>query len=203
LQEIDEKEFFKLFDELDALTTKPFAELKAQIDSAMCKRFSITPEQLRPWHYGDLFFQEAPTTGEIDLDTVWKGQDLAAITKRYYDGLEMPIDAIMARSDMYEKPKKSQHAFCTSIDRVQDIRVLCNLKDNAYWADTIVHEVGHAVYEQYIREDVPFILHEPAHSLTTEGMVMMFGSFTKNEDFLVKVRKLSPGEAGQVVAAAA
>lgn len=202
LQELDGKELVKLFDELDALTAAPFAELKKEIDTAMAARFSVKPEELRPWHYGDLFFQEAPNTGGVDFDDVYKDKDMLAITRDYYNSMGLPADDILDRGDLYEKPGKSPHAFCSNLNRDQDIRILCNLKPNAYWADTLVHELGHGVYDKFIRKDVPFLLHEASHSLTTEGYAMMMGAMTKNEDFLVKAVKVSPGEAAGLAAAA-
>ncbi len=202
LQELDGAELVKMFDELDTLTGPPFAQLKKDIDTAMAARFSIKPDDLRPWHFGDLFFQEAPSTEGVDFDAVYKDKDMLAITKDYYTSMGLPADDILARSDLYEKPGKSQHAFCTNLNRDQDIHVLANLKPNAYWADTLVHELGHGVYDKYISKDVPFLLHEAAHSLTTEGYAMMEGAMTKNEDFLVKAVKVSPGEAAGLAQAA-
>lgn len=202
LQEIDPDELEKLFDELDALTKEPFAELKKEIDSSMAVRFGIKTDQLRPWHYGDLFFQEAPGIEGVNLDDIYKDKDLLALAKDYYNGLGTPAEDILQRSDLYEKPKKSPHAFSTNLNRADDIRVLCNLKPNLYWADTLIHELGHAVYDKYIGKDVPFLLHEPSHSLTTEGFAMMVGAMTKNEDFLVKALKLPPDQAAGVVQSA-
>ncbi len=202
LQEIDENELIKLFDELDTLTKEPFNALKAEIDAAMAKRFGIPVDQLCPWHYGDLFFQEAPGLEEVNLDDIYKDQDLLALAKDYYASLGTPAEDILARSDLYEKPKKSPHAFATNINRDDDIRVLCNLKPNLYWADTLIHELGHAVYDKYIRKDVPFLLHEPSHSLTTEGFAMMVGAVVKNEDFLAKAVKVPPDQATKLADAA-
>ncbi|MEK7711269.1 MAG: M2 family metallopeptidase [Planctomycetota bacterium] len=202
LQELDPDELVRLFDELDTLTKEPFAELKKEIDTAMAARFGVSADQLRPWNFGDLFFQEAPNTGGADFDAVYKDKDLLAITKDYYQSMGTPAEDILARSDLYEKPGKSPHAFSTNLNRADDIRVLCNIKANAYWADTLVHELGHAVYDKYIGKDVPFLLHEPSHSMTTEGFAMMMGAMTKNEDFLVKAVKLSPGEAANLAQAA-
>lgn len=202
LQELDGNELVKMFDELDTLTGPPFAQLKEDIDTSMAARFGIKPEDLRPWHFGDLFFQEAPNTEGVDFDAVYKDKDMLAITKDYYNSMGLPADDILARSDLYEKPGKSQHAFCTNLNRADDIRVLCNLKPNAYWADTLVHELGHGVYDKFIGKDVPYLLHEPAHSLTTEGYAMMVGAMTKNEDFLIKAVKVSPGEAAGLAQAA-
>lgn len=202
LQEIDEKDLFRIYDELDALTAKPFAQVKAEIDSAMSKRFNVATGELRPWHFGDLFFQEAPGIEAVNLDDVYKDVDLLALTKKYYSSLGLESEAILARSDLYEKPGKSPHAFSTSIDRRQNIRVLCNMKNNAYWADTLVHELGHAVYDQYIADDVPFLLREPAHSLTTEGYAMLMGAMIKNQEFLTKGVNLPAAKVNDVVASA-
>ncbi len=202
LQELESVELVKMFDELDTLTGPQFGDLKKEIDTAMAARFSIKPEGLRPWHFGDLFFQDAPTTEGVDFDTVYADKDMLAITKDYYNSMGLPADDILARSDLYEKPGKSPHAFCTNLNRADDIRVLCNLKPNAYWADTLVHELGHGVYDKFIGKDVPYLLHEPAHSLTTEGYAMMMGAMTKNEDFLIKAVKVSPGEAASLAQAA-
>lgn len=190
LQEIDEKELVKLFDELDSLTASAFAKVKNDIDVARAAKFGISVSELKPWHFGDLFFQEAPQAEGANLDAIYSDADLLALTRDYYQSLDMPVEAILTRSDMYEKKGKSPHAFCTNINRDQDIRVLCNLKPNLYWADTVIHEVGHAVYEQYIDPDLPFLLREPSHPITTEGMAMMFGAFVKSDDFLNRVRKL-------------
>ena len=202
LQEIDENELLKLFDELDVLTKEPFSALKKEIDAAMAKRFAIPADQLRPWHFGDLFFQEAPAIQEVNLDDLYKDKDLLALAKDYYAGLGTPAEDILARSDLYEKPKKSPHAFATNLNRDDDIRVLCNLKPNLYWADTLIHELGHAVYDKYIGKDVPFILHEPSHSLTTEGFAMMVGAVVKNEDFLAKAVKVPPDQAAKAAQSA-
>jgi peptidyl-dipeptidase A len=202
LQEIDEQELVKLFDELDALTREPFAELKAQIDARMAERYGVPAEKLRPWNFNDLFFQEAPEIEEVNLDDLYRSVDLIRITKAYYGSMGIESEDILSRSDLYEKEGKSPHAFSISIDRRNDIRVLCNLKSNAYWADTLVHELGHAVYDKYIGPDVPFLLREPSHSITTEGFAMMMGAMTKNEDFLKRVVDRPTGEIKRIAEAA-
>jgi len=202
LQEIDGKQLFQVFDELDTLTREPFAQLKQEIDAARAARFGIRTSELRPWHFGDLFFQEAPGGQAVNLDDVFKDADLLALAKAYYAGIGLPAEDILARSDLFEKPGKSPHAFCTDIDRAGDIRVLCNLKPNVYWADTTLHELGHGVYDKYIAREVPFLLHKASHAITTEGIAIMFGALVKNEEWLAKVRKLDAAEAERVGRAA-
>ncbi len=65
-----------------------------------------------------------------------------------------------------------------------------------------MHEIGHAVYDNNISRDVPFLLREASHSITTEGIAMMFGAMVKSEDWLTKIRRLDPDDAARVVTAA-
>ena len=202
VNEIDDKDLARLFDELDELSRGPFAELKQRIDQTRARWFNVKIEELRPWHYGDLFFQEAPRLQELSLDDLFADQDLLVLARKYYAGIGLPVDDILGRSDLYEKPGKSPHAFCSCIDRVQDIRVLANLQPNRQWADTLLHELGHGVYDKYIAPDVPFVLHEAAHGITTEGVALMLGSMVMQEEWLTKVRGLEAEKAAPAVAAA-
>lgn len=202
LQEIDEQELLKLFDELDALTRAPFTRLKGDIDAARAARFGISISELRPWHFGDLFFQDPPRGEDVNLDNLFKDADLVELSKRYYASVGLPCDDILARSDLYEKPGKSPHGACADMDRDGDIRIFINLKPNVYWADIILHELGHAVYAKYIRRDVPFLLRDPSHAITTEAVALLFGALAKNEEWLTEVLQVDPGEAARIGRAA-
>ncbi|HWL94350.1 MAG TPA: M2 family metallopeptidase [Phycisphaerae bacterium] len=202
LQEVDEQELFAIFDEMDALTRGPFERLKAEIDANRAGHFGITVAGLRPWHYGDIFFQEAPPMPGPDLNAIYADKDLLVLTKKYYHSLGLDPDDILARSDLYERPGKNSHAFATHIDREGDTRVLCNLQPNMRWMDTLIHELGHAVYDKYIDRKLPFVLRVPSHPITTEGYAMMMGAMAKKEEYLRKVVGLPPGEADAYVVAA-
>jgi peptidyl-dipeptidase A len=92
---------------------------------------------------------------------------------------------VIAKSDLYEKPGKSPHAFCTDIDRAGDVRVLANIVPNEYWMGTMLHELGHSVYSsKNIPAAVPYVLRTEAHTLTTEGIAMLFERFSKDADWL-------------------
>ena len=84
----------------------------------------MAPAELRPWHYHDPFFQEPPAVYEADLDQPFVDADIQRICREFYAGIGLPIDDVLARSDLYEKRGKSPHAFCTDIDRAGDVRVL-------------------------------------------------------------------------------
>ena len=181
----DPKEVSRLFDELDSLTAKSFTEVKTDVDNYFVKYYNLkSRDELRPWNYQDRFFQEAPKIYEVDLDKYYKDKNLEVLTSAYYAGIGLPVDDMLKKSDLYEKPGKNQHAFCTDIDNEGDVRVLCNVKPNQYWMNTMLHEFGHAVYDKNIDAGLPFMLREPAHTFTTEAIAMMFGRFSSNPQWL-------------------
>jgi peptidyl-dipeptidase A len=185
LNEQSQAEVLKLFDELEALTREPFRAAKAEIDAKLAKDYGIAAAELRPWHYHDPFFQEPPAIYATDLDAFYASVDVIKLCKEFYAGIGLPIEDVLARSDLYEKKGKSPHAFCTDIDREGDVRVLANIVPNEYWMSTMLHELGHSVYSsKNIPAAVPYVLRTEAHILTTEGIAMMFEQFSKSADWL-------------------
>ena len=188
LNEQDGAELIKLFDELDDLTRKPFTDAKADIDDRIARKCNVKVEELMPWHYHDPFFQESPAVFDANLDAPFAQADISKLCRDFYAGIGLPIDRVLANSDLYEKKGKSPHAFCTDIDREGDVRVLANIVNNEYWMATMLHELGHAVYSSLnIPQSLPYLLRAEAHILTTEGVAMQFERFSKSRPWLEKM----------------
>jgi len=180
LSEQDPDQISKLFDELDNLTAGIFKQLKDEIDTYLANRLKIKKEELMPWHYQNRYFQEAPRIYSVDLDSYYKNKDVIKLTEDYFTGIDLQIKDMVAKSDLFEKEGKYQHAYCTDIDRSGDVRVVCNTKPNYNWMNTNLHEFGHAVYDKYMDMSLPWILREPAHTFTTEAVAMFFGRLASN-----------------------
>ena len=188
-------EITDLFDELDTLTRDAFAEVKNEIDDYLVSWYQLpNKDALMPWNYQNRFFQEAPKIYDVDLSGYYADKNLEQLASSYYEGIGLPITDLLKNSDLYEQEGKNQHAFCISIDRLQDVRVLCNLKPNVYWMNTLLHEFGHALYDYHINEALPFTLRQPAHPFTTEAIAMIFGRFASNPQWLHDVVGISEAE---------
>ncbi len=188
LNEQDGVELVRIFDELDELTRKPFTAAKTEIDAILAKKCGVAVKDLMPWHYHDPFFQESPAVFEANLDEPFAKVDIQQLCSKFYKGIGLPIDRVLAKSDLLEKKGKSPHAFCTDIDREGDVRVLANIVNNEYWMGTMLHELGHSVYSSLnIPQSLPYLLRAEAHILTTEGVAMQFERFSKSRLWLEKM----------------
>jgi peptidyl-dipeptidase A len=176
----DPEDVTKIFDELDSLTRDNFVSLKGDIDEYFSARYRIPVSELRPWHYQNRYFQEAPEIYTVDFDKYYENQDPVKLVTEYYSKLGLPVEAILEKSDLYEKPGKNQHAFCTDIDRSGDVRTLDNIRPDSYWMNTILHELGHGVYSYYNDPSLPFTLRDAAHTFTTEAIANYFGRLATN-----------------------
>lgn len=198
LNEIDEDELMTLFTQLGEVSQSPFEELKREIDSSRAGHFGIEVEELMPWHYGDPFFQSPPKLGDYDIDNFYDGKDPKELAVMTYDGLGLEVRDILLRSDLYARPGKNQHAFCIDMDREGDVRTLNNLESNHRWTATLLHELGHAVYDKYIDHKNPWLLRKPPHPLSTEAIAIMMASLANDNQWLSTVLQVPPEDADQL-----
>jgi peptidyl-dipeptidase A len=194
LSEQNESDIVNLFDELETLTREPFMTLKAEVDRRLTSRFKIGPDDIRPWHYGDPFFQEAPRIYSVNLDAYYSDRGILELVARFYNGIGLAVDEILSRSDLYEKPGKDQHAYCTDIDRKGDIRILANIRNDETWTGTMLHELGHAVHDRYIDPSLPYLLRQEAHIFTTEAIAMLFGRLSKDPEWIRDMIRITEEE---------
>ncbi|MCL4239687.1 MAG: M2 family metallopeptidase, partial [Anaerolineae bacterium] len=185
--ELDPDWLYAMLDELAVKTEAAYRSVKAELDTELSARFGVPADDLMPWHYADPFFQDVPILADYDYDALFAGRELEPLALATYDGLGMDVRDILARSDLYEREGKDQHAFCTHIDREGDVRILCNLKPNLRWMETLLHELGHAVYDKYIPHSLPWLLRTIPHILTTEAMAMLMGAETLDPEWHERV----------------
>jgi len=196
--EQDVKEMDQIFEELYKLTNNPFARVKGELDRILSEIYGVSVNELMPWHYHDPFFQETPMVYELDLDLYYKDKDVKELAQQFFSGIGMPVESILAHSDLYEREGKNPHAFCTDIDREGDVRILCNLKSNETWMETILHELGHGVYDLYHDPEVPYLMREPAHIFTTEAVAMFFGRLSRNPAWMQTMLDLSDAQRADI-----
>jgi peptidyl-dipeptidase A len=174
LDELDPGQLVTILDEVEAATRTPFRAMKADLDRHLSERFGMRAKQLRPWHYADPFFQETPEAFAPPADPLYAERDVVELAAETYRLLGFRnIDAILARSDLYPRPGKNQHAYAVDIDREGDVRTFLNVEPNARWMGTLLHELGHTIYQDGIdRTELPFDLRDDPQGFLNEGFAM-------------------------------
>jgi len=191
--EMEETRLFETLGECDRLTADAFAGWKAETDARLAERFGCAADELRPWHYEDPFFQEVPAAGGVDLSTVFAGKDVVALARATYEGIGIDTGPILDRSDLFPRDGKCQHAFCIDVDREGDVRVLANVASDRYWADTMLHELGHGAYDIGFDRALPWLLRD-CHLTVTEGIAILMGRLAQDAGWLRDVLGLEPAE---------
>ncbi|MFD2444738.1 M2 family metallopeptidase [Bacillus sp. CGMCC 1.16607] len=184
LQELDQKEVFSIFTDLINQSDRAYRSMKKELDERLASKFEIDLTDIRPWHYVDPFFQKAPSSDKANLDPFFRGKDLLQMTTDTFQAMGIEVADLYEKSDLFPREKKNPTAFCMDIDREGDVRVLCNLEEVSYWMETNLHEFGHAAYFKYADSELPFILRNCSHTLTTEAIAMMFGKMGKDPRWL-------------------
>jgi len=143
---------------------------------------------------------KGPEDEELDVDHHFRDKDLTELTRRTYDSLGLDVRGVMAKSDLYGRDGKNQPAFCLSVGREYpyDVRVLANIRPDAYWMNTMLHEFGHAVYDRHINPKLPYFLRAVAHMCTTEAIALMMGSLVDDPSWLSAVAGVSEAELDEV-----
>ncbi len=187
--DFDETRLFATLGEVDALTTEPFRALKAELDDQVANRFAISVDDIRPWDLDDPFFQDAPSSLGVDLDPYLREADLEALTVRTFETMGLDVGSVVGRSDLLPRPGKVQHAFCIDVNRSGDVRVLANNVPSERWAETMLHEFGHAVYFQGVGPELPWLL-RTMHLCLTEGVAMRCGRLVRDPEWLHRIAGL-------------
>jgi peptidyl-dipeptidase A len=141
-------------------------------------------------------YSDASAAPALNVDRFFLDKDLEALTRNTYDNMGLEVRDVLAKSDLYERAGKDQHAFCLRVGRSYpyDVRVLANVRPDSYWMDTMLHEFGHAVYDKYTNPSLPYLLRSIAHINFTEAIALMMGSLADDPAWLSGVAEVPEEE---------
>lgn len=174
LQEVDKEWLLETFDHLAHQSGKAHQKVLEQVEVVQQNDFGVPKEELGPWAWSEPFGQEDPLDTHL-LDSLVKDLNFIEVAKNFFLKMGFDMQKVLDKSDLYERDGKNQHAFCIDLNRKGDIRTLNNIKPSIRWLETILHELGHAVYFQKLDPKLPWLIREPAHNLTTEAMALICG----------------------------
>ncbi|NGX44518.1 MAG: hypothetical protein K1060chlam3_00685 [Candidatus Anoxychlamydiales bacterium] len=183
LSDINKIKLLKTFDDLKNKTDESFNKILLHVNETLSNEFKVSLDEIGPWAYKDPFCQMDPIETS-KLNELFQDKDLLKISKSFYEQMGFKVDDLIDGSDLYERDGKNQHAFCISVNRKKDVRTLNNIKPNVQWMETLLHEFGHGIYDLEIDENLPWLLREHPHILTTEAIALLMGRQVYTKEFL-------------------
>ena len=181
LQEVERGWLLSLLDSFAEASNAAYAQCLEFVEKALSIRFKGSKG---PWAWSDPFCQEDPLD-TCELDRLVDGIDIPGVSLSFYRRLGIDVQSILNRSDLLERSGKNQHAFCINMDRRGDVRTLNNVKPTIKWLETMLHELGHGIYEMGFDTQLPWLLREPPHMVTTEAMALLAGRQAYRSEALV------------------
>ena len=147
----------------------------------LSKAFNIAKNELKDWHYG-LLPKDSPA-GAVNEYLKTKEQ-IVDIARKTYTRMGYNVDNMGITLDLFPRKNKNTHGFAFCIKPGEDARILANLTNNTYSLDTILHELGHCVYDIGIDTKLPFVEQDCSSPVMTEAIAMMMGDLPKSEPIL-------------------
>ena len=141
---------------------------------------------LRPWDYGDPFFQDA-AAGRRTTPSRRRcvGARHAGRLARLLRGARRRRSTRSSReATSYPRQTRTSTRSASTIERADDVRVLGNVVPGERWLETMLHELGHARLRRAIDRGLPWLLRTHAHIFTTEAIAMLHGRLARDPLFL-------------------
>lgn len=147
----------------------------------LAKSFGTDIENLYDYHYG-LLGENNP---EKKVNSYLKTKELIIDTaKQTYKQMGFDVNNMGITLDLFPRENKNTHGFAFCIKPGQDARILANLTNNVKSLDTLLHELGHCVYDIGIDTRLPFLDQDSSSAVMTEAIAMMMGDLVKAEGIL-------------------
>lgn len=182
--DISSEELFKLLNGVYSKVGEKCDQYYQKRQEELAEAFQIEPEDLKDWHYG-LLTKNDPE-GKINKYFENKEQ-IVDIAKQVYAQMGYDIDNSGITLDLFPRENKNTHGFAFCIKPGEDARILANLTNNAQSLDTILHELGHCVYDIGIDTKLPFLEQSYSSYVMTEAIAMMMGDLPKSEGILADI----------------
>ena len=131
--------------------------------------FGITPNEIREYHRKLILPNSSIQEVNKKIDSV---ATIVEIRKKAYKGMGFDIDTMPLILDLLPRHNKDTGNFCLNIAPGKDERISANLTNDFSDMLTLMHELGHAVYDLNTGTKLNYMDKQPA-AILTEGFATM------------------------------
>ena len=191
--ELDEQKLLQTLAACDRATAEPFGRWKGELDARLADRFGCASPNSARGTTRTPFFRSL-LRKVANLDPLFEGGTWSRSHVRPSSGSGSTWPGFSTAATCTRARASVQHAFCIDVDRSGDVRVLANVVGNHSWTETMLHGLGHGVYDLGYGGSLPWLLRD-THLVTTEATALLFGALGGDREWLERVRGIDAGEA--------
>ncbi len=172
--------------ELDSLTCEEYKKLKTNLEEEVSKKLKLQAQNVPSYIYGDPFFRTYPVHLDENVNTMFKGKDIAYTAKKFFEIMGYDLNDIFEISDLYIRPGKYQYPFIVDIDE-NDIRFSINTKSNfrgTYWA---LRTLSKVIYIREISKNKNFFLKGEYKREKIEAFSILVTNFAFTSGIISKI----------------
>ncbi|MBD3362010.1 hypothetical protein GF358_04445 [Candidatus Woesearchaeota archaeon] len=192
----------KLYVKEHELTTKELIKiittLRNQVKKPFQKQFKYYAKKLlhkKPEYYDDLYYVRNAIYQDMTKD--FRGVDPIKHIKKTMKEMGLKPDKI--RVDKKDRPKKYASPFCMAIKIPQDIRISFKPENPLNDANSIYHEMGHAIHFSSIKPQLPYW----TRTIISNGLAETFSTFFEgiltDYDYMTEELKLDPKYSKEII----
>ena len=190
--EMDLLSLNRWLDILQKGTQAAWTQEKAHIDRALKERLDLGDRPLRPWHYEDPFFQQAPRLGVENPDRLLEGLDWASSSFRFFQHLGFDLKPALSQKLIEPGEASAFEAFFLQVDREGDFRLLARPGQGEQGLSILLHEFGHGAYALGIPSGLPWWLRQVAHPFVGEAVAILFSRLSLDAEWLLRWAQVPP-----------
>jgi len=160
-----------LSEEIELKTRDQFFNVKNVIDKRLARRFGVSIQELRPWHYNEGRTSYLPKSFISKLDSLLAPTDPIKRASDFFAGIGLPIQDVIDKSEL----RKGNADVTIIIDFSTDIRIIGGITNTFDGLTKILHEGAHATHYKNVSDDVPYLLKGPSLFIA-EGVASYFSN---------------------------
>ena len=173
----------KLTDDIELKTHKQFFEAKLMVDKVLARKFHVKVSELKAYHYNDEQTSYLPRRFSDKMDSLYRKSDPVELASQFFDGIGLPVQDVIERSDLKYRPGKSNGTNIFNVDFKNDLRLLSTIRNDMDGMRKMMHLCGHASHFINISDDIPYLLKDP-NSVVAEGISGFFENLASNDRWL-------------------
>lgn len=171
-------------DEVLAAAASAHRDFRTDIDAEIGEKLGAPRTKLVPWHFGGFWVEGVPGRKAPDLDR-YLGDDPVATARELFAGIGIDIEPVLASGEVRAEATHGRRADIVLVNRDSgESRLRCVVGSDGNELDRLIELVVRAVCTRHLDPELPWVLREEPHPVTTGAIARVISRMARSPEFL-------------------